>query len=436
MRKNKIFKKLLILAAVLLLVNMSLLSVVGTSTKSDYPLPPPLEIDMTLEESMMRRMSIREFTDDPVSDEELGTVLWAAHGIRDDDTYTIPSINGVYAAIIYILLEDAAYTYDPLNHTLVHYKDGDWRDTVGWQYEAPVQLGLCWNTDIADINHAGAEIGQMVQNIYFTANSLDLGTVACGQYPGAIGPLGIPDNHDGFLVMPLGHPAHPYNFKYRPMLLSLLPKVQCSEMTLTDAIIQREETNTFSGELTRQQESQLIWAAYGYSYYFDRSENEIGRLDRHRTIPSAHGYYPNDMYIVKESGIYRYFPTFYNPLYGLLKNCFFLPITPFMLRIAIGDYRSEIAEASSNPDIESSPFIVIPVLDEKKSGRDFDDLSGEQWRWLWYHDASASSYNILLEATAQGLSGNIVIPEDIETISSALKLNEDQIPLLMVTVSN
>jgi len=236
------------------------------------------------------------------------------------------------------------------------------------------------------------------------------------------------------MVMPLGHPLHSYNFKYRPMWLSLLPKVQYLDMSLTEAIDQRDETASFSGEITRQQESQLLWATYGYSYYFDRSNNTIGRIDRHRTIPSAHGYYPNDMYIVKKSGIYRYFPTFFNPLYGVLKNFWFLPIVPFMIPVAKGDLRSEIAQASSNPDIATSPFIVIPVLDDEKANR-WDDLSGEQCRWLWYHDASASSYNILLEATAQGLSGNIILPEDSETLSSLLRLKEDQIPLLIVPVS-
>jgi len=403
--------------------------------RQDYPLPPPVDVDMVLEESIMRRMSIREFSDEPVTDEELATILWAAHGLRTDGKRTIPGINGVHASIIYVLKEDAAYTYDPTNHTLVHYKDGDWRDIVGWQYEAPIQLGLCYNTDLADRNFGAAESGQICQNIYFMANALDMGTVACGQVPPAIEPLGIPENQDGIIVMPLGHPLYSYNFKYRPSWLSFLPKIQYSEMTLSEALEQRDETTTFEGELTRQQESQLIWAAYGYSYYVDKSDNIIGRVDRHRSIPSAHGYYPNDMYIVKESGIYRYFANFYNPVYGLLRNIWFLPVIPFMIKVNGGDYRSEIAQGSSNQDIESSPFVVISVLDEKKSGRAYDDLSGEENRWLWYHDAGGSAYNILLEATAQGLSGNIAFPEDTTTISSLLKLNKDQIPMLIIPVS-
>ena len=409
-------------------------AIIGSSV-SEYPLPPPIPTDMILEEAIMQRMSIREFTDETVSDEELATVLWAAHGLRDDDSRTTPSINNVHAAIIYVLKEDAAYTYDPVNHSLVHFKDGDWRKIVGWQYEAPIQLGLCWNTDLADINFGAAEIGQMCVNIYFMANALNLGTVACGQYPPAIGPLRIPDNQDGILVMPLGHPLYPYSFKYAPRWFSSLPQVQYSEMTLFEALEQRDETTVFTGELTEQQESQLLWAAYGYSYYLDQSDNTIGRLDRHRSIPSAHGYYPNDIYIVKESGIYRYYPNFYNPVYGLLRGIWFLPVIPFIKQITRGDHRTEIAQASSNPAIATSPFIVIPVLDDAKANR-WDDLSGEEWRWLWYHDASASAQNLLLEATAQDLSGAIVLSEDMTALSSLLNLKDDQIPLLIIPVSS
>ena len=427
-------KKHIFLVFACITLNALVTPVIIGYANTDNSLPPPININMILEESLMRRMSIREFTDESVTDEELATILWAAHGLRDDGKRTIPGITDDYSTVIYVLKEDAAYTYDPINHSLVFYKDGDWRNIVGWQYEAPIQLGLCWNTDIADINLGSAEIAQMCVNIYFAANALDLGTVACGQYPPAIEPLGIPDNHDGILVMPIGHPLYPYDFQYRPQLIQVLPKIQYLDMTLTEAFKLREETSVFTGKLTEQEESQLLWAGYGYSYYLDKSDNTIGRLDRHRTIPSAHGYYPNDLYIVKESGIYRYYPNFYNPVYGLLKGIWFLPVIPFTIQITAGDYRSEIAQASTNPDIANSPFIVIPVLDEVKANR-WDDLSGEQWRWLWLFDASSSANNILLEATAQNLYGNILLPIDNERIKELLSLNQDQYPLLLIALS-
>lgn len=435
MKKNITIKKSIVLTIITLVFSILLTPVIIGFPSSDYNLPPPLKTNMILEESIMRRMSIREFTDEPISDEELATILWAAHGFQSNGKRTISNINNIYASIIYVLRDDAAYTYDSLNNSLVHYKDGDWRNIIESQYSAPIQLGLCWNTDLADIYSGAFEIAQMCINIYLMANALDLGTVACGQYPPAIEPLDIPDNHDGILVMPIGHPLYPYNFKYRPLWLSLLPKVQFSGMNLSEALEKRDETSLFTGELSEQHESQLLWAAYGYSYFFDRSDNSIGRLDRHRTIPSAHGYYPNDIYFVKESGIYRYYPNFYDPIYGRLRGIWFLPVIPFTIQIIKGDYRSEIAHASNNIDIANSPLIIIPVLDDSKANR-WDDLSGEEWRWLWLFDASSSANNILLEATAHDLSGNIVLPINTNSIKSILKLEENQYPLLIVPISN
>ena len=424
--------------AIIIMVTSTLFTpVTYCMASSDYLLPPPLTTDMILEESIMRRMSIREFTEEPVTDEELATVLWAAHGLREDGKRTIQKIEDDYSSIIYVLKEDAAYIYNPYNHSLVHFKDGDWRDDVGWQYEAPIQLGICWNTDIKDINSAASEIGQMCVNIYFMANALNLGTVACGQYnPNAIRPLGIPSNQDGFLVMPLGHPLYPYNFQYAPRLISPLPRVQYTDVTLSEVLEKIDITNIFTGELSNQQESQLLWASYGYSFYFDKSDNTIGRLDRHRTIPSAHGYYPNDIYFVKESGIYRYYPNFYNPIYGILYKMWFLPVIPFIVKIDSGDYRTTIAEAANNPEIANSPFIVIPVLDDAKAKKTYDDLSGDEWRWLWIFDGSSSANNILLEATAQGLYGNIFLPNNTDSIKTLLKLKDDQFPLMIIPLSD
>ncbi|EMR75283.1 hypothetical protein MBGDF03_01163 [Thermoplasmatales archaeon SCGC AB-540-F20] len=53
---------------------------------------------------------------------------------------TVPGIDGIHAAVIYVLKKDAVYRYDPLNHSLIFYKDGDYR-YIG-QYDAPTNLGL------------------------------------------------------------------------------------------------------------------------------------------------------------------------------------------------------------------------------------------------------------------------------------------------------
>ena len=52
-----------------------------SSVSNIYSLPPPKSVDMILEESIFRRSSVRDFSDEMVSDEDLSTILWAAYGL-------------------------------------------------------------------------------------------------------------------------------------------------------------------------------------------------------------------------------------------------------------------------------------------------------------------------------------------------------------------
>jgi nitroreductase len=408
------------------------------STLPDKELPPPLDVDMILETSICRRMSIREFTMEPVSDEMLSTILWAAFGVRNDKTYTISEINRTHAAVIYVLNEEAAYTYDPDKHSLFVYKQGDHRSDINiLQYEAPIQIGLCWDTSKADANQGGAELGQIGQNIQFMANALGLGTVVTGQTPPAIKPLGLPTNQEGLIIMPLGHPKNPYNFKEKPMWISPLPGIKESSVSLSQALENHKEGNIFQGELSKQEISQLLWSSYGYSQFIDASKQEPIHLRRHRTVPSAHGYYPLIIYAVTEEGIYQYYP---NILTDILVNFlgiinapvdyFGLPIVTFIKQTLNQDVRSDIAQYSNQIEIASAPLLIIPVLDLEMA----KELSIESARRFWYYEAGAVAHNVLLEATAWDLSAKIIYPVDSTNLCSVLELPEDNIPMLIIPI--
>ena len=381
---------------------------------------------MSFEESIMRRASMRNFTDQIVTDDEISTVLWAAYGLRNDKNMTIPEINGSHATVIYVLLENV-YRYNPMNHSLILYKEGDYRDIVGWQYHAPVQICLCWDTNIANANFGCAELGCVGQNIYFAANAIGLGTVitAEGNTP-AINPVGIPENEHGMGVMPLGHLEIDYNFIYRPMLFSLLPRVKFTNTTLTNTLEKRNEVTSWeSTSISKKDLSYLIWASYGYSYYIDKSNT--GTIERHHTVPSAHGYYPFRIYAATKSGIYRY-------IYGLYRiDIWGLPVTSFLLPIESSDKRTEIGQATE-PFISDAPLNIIIVLDIDNTNK-WDDLSNENMRWIWYYEAGAAAYNVLLQATSLGLYGNIVAINDKESVCSLLKLSKERFdPMLIVPV--
>jgi len=430
---KKFFKKAAVLSLVFIFLgvststafaneNLSKSEIKSSFIGQEYPLPPPKSMCMSLEKTIMRRSSGRNFSEEPVTDEELSTVLWAAFGLRDDGKMTVPEINGAHATLIYVLKEDV-YKYNPINHSLIFYKSGDYR-YIG-QYEAPIQLGLCWDTDILDENLSNIELGAVGQNIYFAANAINLGTVITAEIPPAINPVGIPENEHGMGIMPLGHLNYDYNFKYRPFLFSILPRIWFSKTSLTKALNERNEVTTWdSNFISRRDLSHLVWASYGYSYYLDRSSNII---KRHHTVPSAHGYYPFRIYAVNRLGVFRY-------MYGLVDvDLYGLPVVSYLLPIAFGDKRNEIGDATES-FVSDAPLNIIMVLDIDKTNQ-WDDLSDPDLRWIWYYEAGAAGQNILLEATSRNLNGNILKIDEKEAICSVLKLDPENFdPMAVIPV--
>lgn len=425
------FKNIWAPAIITVLLGMNSLSVADTTTlvdnqtSAEHALPLPLYVDTILEESICMRKSLRIFSEEPVTDEDLSTVLWAAYGMRADGTRTVAEIDGAHAAVIYILKEDAVYKYNPLNHALSLHKKGDFR-IIGEDsiiYKAPIQLGLCWDNAKADYLQTAAEMGAIGQNVALMAAALNLGTVVTAQFPPAMEQLELPQNEIEIVMMPLGHPQNPYDFTYEPNRGSFTADIDYSDMSLSTAIQQRNETSVLGGKLSRQEKSQILWSSYGFSSLIDNQQALIP-LPRHRTVPSPHYTYDAiHMYAVTESGIYRY-----------TESCNFetseLPVAVSLEKVVDGDKRSHIAQACSQSAIASAPLSILSVLDFEKS-------SFSEYAWsLWYFVAGASAHNILLEATALNLTADIVYPVDNSAILSVLQLNDNFRPLLVVPVGS
>ena len=428
MKKKNPMKKAGVILLFLVFVGLAFIPV----TQAAYPLPPPHSIPMNLEQTIYQRMSIRTFTNETLTDEELSTILWNAAGIRADGSRTIEGVNGTFASIIYVLKEDAAYTYDPLNHTLNLYKPGDWRSTVGYQYPtAPLVLGLCYNTTKADADQGGIEVGEICQNLAFTLDALGLGGVVTGGLPPAIDKMGIPPDQAGLIVMPIGHPLQPYNFKNRPLRITLLPPITESSMNLTTALTERKQTTSFSGTINRQQLSELVWSSYGFSPYLDRSHQDLNKVQRHRTVPSAHGYYPLVIYAVTKTGIERYMPNLLTTLGNFSVDFIGLPVVTYLRPVRLGDHRTQLADASSLPSLATAPLILIMVLNKARTGD-----TGDPYLKFWCLEAGAAAHTVMLEATALGLHGNLVTPTDATAIRSLLNLDDQFMPLLIVPVGS
>jgi nitroreductase len=401
-------------------------------------LPPPDTIDDILEVTIHRRLSVREFTEEPISDEDLSTILWHAYGMIEGGKRTVHLLGDEPAVHLYVVREDGVFSYDVVNHSLILYKEGDYTGLVGWQYDAPLLLGLVWNTNTnSDENLSAAEIGEIGQNVYFVANALNLGTVTTGTFPSPMEAyVGLPSGERGRIVLYLGHPSYEYDFTDRPLWFSPLPRITDSSMSLTTAVEERREATSWQEGVTRQELSQLIWASYGYSNYLDNSEPEINffNITRHRTVPSGCGLYSLRIYTVTESGISRYFPNIADTIYGEVQGVKSWPQITFLWKIRFGDRRADVAAASES-FVVSAPLALIAVLDYEQLEKMDRPLHRYFIPWGMYYEAGASIHNVLLEATAWGLSGNVAPITDKAALCSLLRLDPERFdPMFVIPV--
>ncbi len=415
-------KKILGVFICMLLIYTSVLPATGKLNNEDfvenistilnkYPLPPPLSVDMILEESICRRMSWRSFTSESVADEELSTILWAAYGVTENGNRSIFNPKGTYSPIIYVIRSDATYKYNAENHSLSLFKTGNYLH-LG-QYEPPIKFGLVWDMNIEPDELIGmGDIGKLAQNVYFDANALDLGAITTAINVNDLYELGLPSNEKPEIIMSLGHPSQPYDFTYDPLPEDNLPQVVNNTLSLEEAINNRLIENSWDNSpLPLLEQSQVMWCSYGYSYLWDNINNK-----RHRTLPSAVAVYPFKIYAANQNGVYLYSHS-----------------THSISEIVSGDRREEINNslAQHKIDIPSASLIIVPCYNT--------NLGGAYNINLWYYENGAIINNILLETAALTLSSNVIYDiSDEADLRSALGISSQTNlkPLSVVPVGN
>lgn len=113
---------------------------------------PDLTRGTTVGEALQQRRSWREYTDAPLSLEELSGVLWAAAGInRPENAHlTAPSALGLYPIRLYAFFAEGIYRYEAEGHRLVRIAEGDRRAVAGAQpFVASAQLNLVYVADLS-----------------------------------------------------------------------------------------------------------------------------------------------------------------------------------------------------------------------------------------------------------------------------------------------
>ena len=205
------------------LVSVVCLAAGEVSRAATVDLPEPrLKSEVSLEETLLKRRSVREFADEKLSLEEIGQLLWAAQGITEPERglRTAPSAGATYPLEIYVVTPDGFYQYVPQGHTLETRSTEDLRATlskaVGGQKsvaEAGADVVITAVFERTAKKYRGhatryvhLEAGHVAQNILLQAVALGLSAVPVGGGDGKriIEALSIPSDHTPVYLVPVG----------------------------------------------------------------------------------------------------------------------------------------------------------------------------------------------------------------------------------------
>ena len=191
---------------------------------SEMPLPTPrLAGEMSLEESIASRRSVREFTGQRLTWEEISQLLWATQGITAPaGLRTAPSAGALYPLEIYVALADGAYHYLPHSHAVQRLSERDSRQDLceaGLRQDALRQAPAIFviaavyeRTDAKYGERAERyvhlEAGHAAQNLLLQAVALELGAVPIGAFSDDTvqETLGLPADHRPLYLIPVGYP--------------------------------------------------------------------------------------------------------------------------------------------------------------------------------------------------------------------------------------
>uniref|UniRef100_A0A7V6CML4 SagB/ThcOx family dehydrogenase n=1 Tax=candidate division WOR-3 bacterium TaxID=2052148 RepID=A0A7V6CML4_UNCW3 len=186
---------------------------------------PRYKSEVSVEEALLRRRSVRSYKKSPLTLEEVSQLLWAAYGITADwGGKTCPSAGATYPLVIYLVagevkdLKPGVYQYLPEEHSLKLVLPKDVRKelkTAAWEQEyilkAPIDIVIAadYQKTTAHYGERGIryvymEVGHCGENIYLQCEALELGTVAIGAFNDKEVKKILKIKEDVLYIMPVG----------------------------------------------------------------------------------------------------------------------------------------------------------------------------------------------------------------------------------------
>jgi SagB-type dehydrogenase family enzyme len=202
---------------------------------------PQLKGKISLEETILRRRSVRRYRREPLYLSQLSQILWSAQGITGNrDLRAAPSAGATYPLEIFVFvgkqgviasevkqapeeLEAGIYHYEADSHALSLHKPADLRPdlaraTLNQEFiiEAPVDIVICalyhrtfYRYGRRGERYVHMEVGHVGENIHLQAVALGLATVEVGAFHDdeVRKVIGIEEQIKPLYIMPLGKAA-------------------------------------------------------------------------------------------------------------------------------------------------------------------------------------------------------------------------------------
>jgi nitroreductase len=214
-------KKYIYIMCSVLFLNGMILSI----TAQDITLPSPdRKGGKPLMQALNERQSIRTFTKDNLTQQQLSDLLWAGWGINRADLKkrTAPSSRNVQEIDVYVALPGGLYLYVAESNILKQINNKDIRKLCGTQdFVGEAALNLIFVSDMgklgkkegdeikeADLLSSYANTAFIAQNVYLYCASANLGCVIRGMVPkDKLAPeMGIRSNQKIILSQTVGIP--------------------------------------------------------------------------------------------------------------------------------------------------------------------------------------------------------------------------------------
>jgi len=189
---------------------------------------PKYKSQISVEEAILKRRSVRNYKNTPLTLAEISQLLWAAQGITEPTVgfRTAPSAGALYPLEVYLVvgnvsgLSPGIYKYKPTGHEIIKLSSTDKREelyeaTFGQEWvkngTAIIIISAVYERTTQKYGERGVrytqmEAGHAAQNVYLQAVALNLGTVTVGAFNNnqVKKIINMKDDEDPLIIMPVG----------------------------------------------------------------------------------------------------------------------------------------------------------------------------------------------------------------------------------------